>query len=125
VAVSQAVQSDLAAESLHEIRNGMRKTARLHAGSILSENDQPIASRYVERPTNVGWSSRSVSTVPSSNDRRYLRKGITATFCNVPTAPNTNGYGSGGGLGSSGGAGSNTSSIPPCPDFPPVNELCN
>jgi hypothetical protein len=50
---------------------------------------------------------------------------ITATFCNVPTGPNTNGYGSSGGSGSSGGAGSNTSSIPPCPEEPPANELCN
>jgi len=32
------------------------------------------ASRYdVERPTNVGWSSRSVSTFPSPNNRRHLR----------------------------------------------------
>jgi hypothetical protein len=50
---------------------------------------------------------------------------ITATFCNVPTRPNTNGYGSSGGSGSSGGAGSNTSSIPPCAEEPPANELCN
>ena len=31
------------------------------------------ASRYVERPTTVGWSSRSVSTFPSPNNRRHLR----------------------------------------------------
>ena len=42
---------------------------------------------------------------------------MTATFCNVPSSPNTAGYGSGGATESSvasGGAGSNTSSIPPC-----------
>jgi hypothetical protein len=50
---------------------------------------------------------------------------ITATFCNVPTAPNTNGYGSGGGSGASGGAAAITPSIPPCSEFPPANELCN
>jgi hypothetical protein len=74
---------------------------------------------------------------------------ITATFCNVPSGPNTNGYGSPGGAGSSGGTGSsggsgaaggagsaaasasgggagvNTSSIPRCGGFPSANELCN
>ena len=64
---------------------------------------------------------------------------MTATFCNVPTGPNTNGYGSGGvsrsGGGSvssgvslssgGGGGGINNSSIPPCPSEPPFNELCN
>ncbi len=62
---------------------------------------------------------------------------IIATFCNVPTAPNTNGYGSSGGASPSSGAvsssgsasvsstGSNTSSIPPCTNEPPFNELCN
>jgi hypothetical protein len=44
---------------------------------------------------------------------------MTATFCNVPSSPNSAGYGP------SGGANSNTTSIPPCPDFPPANELCN
>ncbi len=42
---------------------------------------------------------------------------MAATFCNVPSSPNTAGYGSGGATESSvasGAAGSNTSSIPPC-----------
>ncbi len=70
---------------------------------------------------------------------------MTATFCNVPSGPNTNGYGSLGGFGSGsgtgssggsgstggsaaasgGGAGVNTSSIPACGGFPTANELCN
>jgi hypothetical protein len=54
---------------------------------------------------------------------------MTATFCNVPTGPNTNGYQSSGGSGSSGGAGSNTPSVSPatplCGIEPPANELCN
>jgi collagen type VII alpha len=68
---------------------------------------------------------------------------MTATFCNVASGPNTNGYGSPGGSGSSGGTGSsgasgsaaaaasgggagvNTSSIPTCGGFPTANELCN
>jgi hypothetical protein len=56
---------------------------------------------------------------------------MTATFCNVPTAPNTSGYGSSGASGSSagtaasGGVGSPTPSIPPCGAEPPADELCN
>jgi hypothetical protein len=54
---------------------------------------------------------------------------MLATFCNVPTAPNTSGYGSSSATGSSaasgssGGAGSNTSSIPTCPEFPPARTV--
>jgi hypothetical protein len=61
---------------------------------------------------------------------------MTATFCNVPTGPNTNGYGSVGGVSTSGGGSSsgstasagtgvNTSSLPPCMREPAANELCN
>ena len=62
---------------------------------------------------------------------------MTATFCNVPSGPNTNGYGSSGGSIASGGsvssggstAGrgirSNTSSIPLCVSGTPGNELCD
>jgi hypothetical protein len=54
---------------------------------------------------------------------------MTATFCNVVTGPNTNGYGARGASGSSGGSGlsggGSPSSIPPCPAQPPFNELCN
>jgi hypothetical protein len=67
---------------------------------------------------------------------------MTATFCNVPVGPNTNGYGSadgtastggsastagstgGGGAAASGGAGINASSLPPCMREPAANELC-
>jgi hypothetical protein len=47
---------------------------------------------------------------------------IAATFCNVSTRPSSGGYGSG-----SVTAGSTTppASIPPCPEFPPANELCD
>ena len=50
---------------------------------------------------------------------------MTATFCNVPTGPNTSGYGSSGASGSSGGVGINTSSVPLCAAFPSANELCD
>jgi hypothetical protein len=55
----------------------------------------------------------------------FCTEEMLATFCNVPTAPNTNGWASSGATGSSGGASSNTSAIPTCPDFPPPDELCN
>jgi hypothetical protein len=51
---------------------------------------------------------------------------MTATFCNVPSGPNTNGYGSSAASGTtSGGPGANTSSIPRCAGEPPFNEMCN
>jgi hypothetical protein len=65
---------------------------------------------------------------------------MTATFCNVPSGPNTNGYGSSSGSGSSGassgpvssggsaargGVRSNTSSTPLCASGTPANELCD
>jgi hypothetical protein len=59
---------------------------------------------------------------------------MTATFCNVPTGPNTSGYGSrrvstsssgAASSASSGGAGAISPSIPPCSSEPPFNELCN
>ena len=57
---------------------------------------------------------------------------MTATFCNVPTGPNTSGYGSrnvsaaSDGLSAlSGGAGAVSPSIQPCSSEPPFNELCN
>jgi len=59
---------------------------------------------------------------------------ITATFCNVPTGPNTNGYGSAGASaasrgstssGTSGSGGGANPSIVACPSEPPFGELCN
>jgi hypothetical protein len=58
---------------------------------------------------------------------------MVATFCNVPTGPNTRGYGSSATSGTSAGAGvgavssssTSTTSIHPCGAFPPPNELCN
>jgi hypothetical protein len=62
---------------------------------------------------------------------------MTATFCNVPSGANTNGYGSSGGSAASGGSvssggsaasgrvRSNTSSVPLCASGTPANELCD
>jgi hypothetical protein len=48
---------------------------------------------------------------------------MTATFCSEPTAPNNGGYGSG--SVTVGSSAPPPASIPPCPEFPPANELCN
>jgi len=50
---------------------------------------------------------------------------MTATFCNIVTSPNINGYGTRTGSASNGAAGGNISSLPPCPAHPPFNELCD
>jgi hypothetical protein len=68
---------------------------------------------------------------------------MTATFCNVPTSPNTSGYGSSratgsiggsaasggsvsiGGSAASSGVRSNASSVPLCASGTPANELCD
>jgi hypothetical protein len=64
---------------------------------------------------------------------------MVATFCNVPTGPNTRGFGSsatsgtsatsrtsaGAGVGAVSNSSTSTTSIHPCGAFPPPNELCN
>jgi hypothetical protein len=50
---------------------------------------------------------------------------MTATFCNVVTGPNINGYGTSTGPASNSAAAGSTSSVPPCPAHPPFNELCD
>jgi len=81
----------------------------------------PVAAQVVTRKTT----GISTGTTTGTSTSVICVEEMVATFCNVPTAPNTSGYGSSSATGSSGGAGSNTSSIPTCPDFPPANELCN
>jgi len=79
-------------------------------------------------------SRAATSSAPTTGT--FCIEEMTATFCNVPTGPNTNGYGSVGGVSTSGGGSSsgstasagtgvNTSSLPPCMREPAANELCN
>src|SRR4029079_1684522 len=79
-------------------------------------------------------SQAATSSAPTTGT--FCIEEMTATFCNVPTGPNTNGYGSVGGVSTSGGGSSsgstasagtgvNTSSLPPCMREPAANELCN
>jgi hypothetical protein len=71
----------------------------------------PVAAQVVTG-TTTGTSTGTTTGV-------ICEEWMLATFCNVPTAPNTRGYGS------SPVTGSSVASIPTCPAFPPANELCN
>jgi hypothetical protein len=101
----------------------MKKLALIAALVIAAS---PVAAQL--QPLGAGGQT---NTSPLPNTGVICQEEMTATFCNVPTSPNTGGYGSRGATGSSsasgstGGAVSNTSSVRPCPDFPPANELCN
>lgn len=114
----------------------MKKLALITA--LLSATP-PVAAQVVTGSTtgsSIGSTTGS-STSPTTGTSTGPTTGViceelmVATFCNVPIAPNTSGYGSSGATGStaasgsSSGASSNTSSIPTCPEFPPANELCN
>jgi hypothetical protein len=94
----------------------------------------PVAA---QSPQQALSGSGTTNSSPLPNTGIICQEEMTATFCNVPTSPNTSGYGSSRAIGSSGasassaasgsssGAGTSTSSIHPCPEFPPANELCN
>jgi hypothetical protein len=111
------------------------KKLLLIAGLLLAAS--PVAAQSVQQPLGAGGQINN-SQLP--NTGVICIQEMTATFCNVPTGPNTAGYGSRGGTGSSsgsasssgsgssggaGGAGTTASSTPPCSAFPPPNELCN
>lgn len=105
--------------------NGQRQVA--------TPNGQPLLGSRGRQP--------APSQAPTTGT--FCIEEMTATFCNVPVGPNTNGYGSGvgststggsastggstggGGSAASGGAGVNASSLPPCMREPAANELCN
>ena len=108
------------------------KKITLIAGLLLAAS--PLAPQSVQQPLGAGGQTNT-SQIP--NTGVICEEEMTATFCNVPTSPNSAGYGSSAGTGSStgtgsssgsassGGADSNTSSIPACSEFPPANQLCN
>ena len=84
----------------------------------------PVAAQSPQQPLGAGGQTNN-SQLP--NIGVGCTEEIIATFCNVPTSPNSRGYGSSSGAtGSSSGIGSlSTLSIPQCSSFPPANELCN
>jgi hypothetical protein len=103
----------------------MKKLA-LIAALLLAAS--PVAAQS-EQPLGAGGQTNT-STLP--NTGVICEEEMTATFCNVPTAPSNGGYGSGAVSGSSAasssGGGSSappSPSIPTCSEFPPANELCN
>ena len=103
------------------------------------------AQERIAAPNTPQSGSQSGQPAPSQapTTGTFCIEEMTATFCNVPVGPNTNGYGSaagtastsgsastggstgGGGSAASGGAGINASSLPPCMREPAANELCN
>ena len=96
--------------------------------------------------TTTGQQSNQTNSSNQTSDTICVQE-MAATFCNTPTAPNTNGYGvigngsgssasgasgsgssagsASAGSGASGAGANNTSSIPACGGFPSANELCN
>lgn len=140
---SAAAQMNRAAAPLWQL---VGMAALLLAGSpaaaqvaTSSAREQVVTSNGQQQLSTRGG-QQAPSQAPTTGT--FCIEEMTATFCNVPTSPNTNGYGSaGGGSASSGGSapggasasgsgstastGVNTSSIPPCLREPPADELCN
>ena len=83
----------------------------------------PFAAQQRQQPLGAGGQTNT-SSLP--NTGVICQELMTATFCNVPTSPNTGGYGSGAGAAStSTGITTPSPAIPICAEFPSANELCN
>jgi hypothetical protein len=87
------------------------------------------AAAVAQSATSSGQSP-FMPTLPAPTTGVFCTQEMTATFCNVVTGPNTNGYGrsatGAAGVGGTAGAGAAAaSSLPPCPSHPPFNELCD
>jgi hypothetical protein len=88
----------------------------------------PVAAQVVTGTTTGTSTGTTTGTSTGTTTGVICEELMLATFCNVPTAPNTRGYGPpppAGGSSSATGPSGYTSSIPTCPAFPPANELCN
>jgi hypothetical protein len=96
----------------------------------------PVAAQSVQQPLGT---SGEINNSTLTNTGVICLEEMVATFCNVPTGPNLNGYGSSGSVGLRAASGSSAGSgvsgpgggagpsaaIPTCSEFPPANELCN
>jgi hypothetical protein len=94
----------------------------------------PVAA---QSPQQALSGSGTTNSSPLPNTGIICQEEMTATFCNVPTSPNTSGYGSSrgsaasggsvsiGGSAASSGVRSNASSVPLCASGTPANELCD
>ena len=138
----------LAAPSVQAQTSPTNATANSQLANTNTANALGITRGVTTGITTTGQQQTSTSNRNPTTGVMCIQE-ITATFCNVPSGPNTNGYGSPGGAGSRGGTGSsgasgsaggagsaaasasgggpgvNTSSIPTCGGFPSANELCN
>ena len=87
----------------------------------------PVAAQSTtsnqQQPLGAG---SQIVTSPLTNTGAICERLMTATFCNVPTGPNTAGYGSNGGAAATSTRITAPSpAIPTCAEFPAANELCN
>ena len=76
----------------------MKKLA-LIAALLLAAS--PVAAQSLQQPLGAGGQTNT-SQIP--NTGVICEEEMTATFCNVPTSPNSAGYGSSSGTGSSSGS---------------------
>ncbi len=90
----------------------------------------PVAAQQVTLPDQqqqpLGTAGRIVTSPLTKTGVMCLQE-MVATFCNVPSGPNTAGYGShGGAAATSAGIASPSPSIPICGEgIVAANELCN
>ena len=112
----------------------MKKFALISA-LLLAASPAEAQLATSQRVQQLGGESVQSTPIEAPRTGVFCIEEMTATFCNVTTAPNTSGYGrvstsrsgasSSGVSASSGGAGAISPSIPPCSSEPPFNELCN
>ena len=102
----------------------MKKLALVYA-LLLAASPAAAQLATSQRVQQLGGESVQTTPIEAPRTGVFCIEDMTATFCNVTTAPNTSGYGSRSVSTASGGAGAIRPSIPPCSSEPPFNELCN
>ena len=129
--IAARVRDRLVGDKTTKTRAHMKKLALITALLLATS---PVAAQSGQQALSGGGTTNSS---PLPNTGIICQEEMTATFCNVPTSPNTSGYGSSrgsaassgsvssGGSAASGGVRSNTSSTPLCASGTPSNELCD
>jgi hypothetical protein len=117
----------------------MKKLALIAA--LLWATSPAVAQVATSGQQQLGGQSSQPSSAEAVTTGVFCDEEMTATFCNVPTGPNTSGYGSSSvssssvstsssGSGASGvsgpsGGAATSPAILPCGSEPPFDELCN
>ena len=93
----------------------------LAASPVAAQN---TTANQQQQPLGAGG---LIVTSPLTNTGTICQEEMVATFCNVPTGPNTAGYGSNGGAAAtSAGITTPSPAIPACGEgIVTANELCN